>query len=339
MSCGTWRATLLAERSGQGRAAKDVGAVLHAALVPQFVVLRGVSRFELLSLGFLGVSLAWACSAKDLNEYSAGGRGGAGSGGVGNASGSAGASGSGATAGISGGGSGGTAGVPSGGSGGTAGLPSGGSGGTAGLPSGGGGTAGNPSGGGTAGLPSGGSGGCVPVAKDTGWKHPTVAFSTNQSGSTGVTWSSANNAKASDNAYAIALFTTSVRSSSILVVNSFELKIPTNSKIRGVEVRVERKATVHDSVRDQALHLADPTGPKGSATLPAGSWGTADASVVYGSATDLWNISHPTLSAMIGGGTLAVYLIAECFGLDCTGPSAQVDAIAVRVTYLSSCGN
>ncbi len=294
----------------------------------------------------LGTCMALACSSKDLSEFNAGGGGAAGN--AGQAGGSAGSAGTGiggaAAGGASGGaiGSGGAAaGGASGGSSGSAGAGTGGTG-TGGHGTGsvggaaGAGTGGSATGGtGTGGTGTGGTGICTPVTTNSGWeKAKTVTTASLGTGG----WVEPSAASSSDNKYATFNFK-QMGVAPVLQAGNFGFLVPTNATILGVEVSVERGASMWDSARDETITLAKAEQKVGT-NLGFAEWELNDKATVYGSATQTWSV--PNLShAFVNAADFEVWVRPECFSASrcAAGIIVRVDEVRARIHYKTSCGN
>ncbi len=308
---------------------------------------------RLLGTTWVALSCAVACSAKDLDEFNAGGGatgvsgggnsgGGAGasSGGGGGVAGSVtgGSSGVGATGG-SGGATGGGAGVgatggiggSAGGSGATGGVggASGGAGGSGGA-SGGAGGSGGASGGGAGGASggAGGSGGCgAPTI--TNWRSPGKAVDVDG----GAAWSSELNIAKSDDKHAEAKIV-GTGNTKVLNASAYGFQIPTGAKILGIEVSIERSASVMSAVQDIGVRLGTNGSAQSMVKKKSQDWPTTDAYGIYGSATDTWNFAGLT-PAVINSPTFDTYFAGRCYDpLNCaSGVEVRVDHILMRIAY------
>jgi hypothetical protein len=108
----------------------------------------------------------------------------------------------------------------------------------------------------------------------------------------GTDWTSPDNAKTQNDAYAIANSIAKRKKSDILRVTNFGFGIPTTATIDGIHVRVDRRASATNSIKDRAVNLV-----LGGAILGddrtdlASYWPTSDQYKGYGGTTDDWGVS------------------------------------------------
>lgn len=163
---------------------------------------------------------------------------------------------------------------------------------------------------------------------DTGFLSPgTMA----QGGSGPTSWSNPSNAATSNNAYATFINVTG--SSSTLTATNFGSSVPSGATINGIEVTIERKSSSGSAHKDFTVQLVK--GGTASGTNKADTatfYGTSDATITYGGASDLW------------GNTLTVSDVnATNFGVvfQCNNTAAalntcSVDAFSLKIYYTTT---
>ncbi len=125
---------------------------------------------------------------------------------------------------------------------------------------------------------------------------------------------------------------------SVLQALDFGFQIPNTATILGIELSIERSASVGSAMKDLGVKL----GLDGSAFSvtkeESQAWPTADAYTSYGSATDTWSI--PGLSPFIvNSKKFDAHLTARCYEASTCAPGveARVDHMRMRITYKTTC--
>lgn len=137
------------------------------------------------------------------------------------------------------------------------------------------------------------------------------------------------NASVSDNSYATSvLLITQI--SNYLKVTNFGFLIPLDATITGITVAIERSTTVLNATHDNSVRLVKTDVISGNDKASASLWPTSDASVNYGSATDLWGLTWTPVD--INAATFGVVISA----LADIGGTAQIDFISISVDYTGS---
>ena len=147
-----------------------------------------------------------------------------------------------------------------------------------------------------------------------------------------VTWTSPGNILSSDNNYANALLSTSTTTSHYLLAKGFGFSIPSGATIDGITVSIEKSASHTNSITDFHVRLTkDGSGSIGNDKADnATKWGTTDATVNYGSASDLWGTTW-SVSEINSANFGVLFAVQRSSGNP--NPDALVDHIAVSVTY------
>ena len=143
-----------------------------------------------------------------------------------------------------------------------------------------------------------------------------------------VAWSNPSNAGASDNSYATAVIGAAVTPSEYLLCTNFGFSIPSGATIDGITVTVEHSASQTNRVNDSAVRIVKGgtigSTDKASATF----WGTSDASVDYGSTSDLWG--ETWAYSDINASNFGVVISASSTG---TGTrTARIDLVTITIT-------
>lgn len=149
-----------------------------------------------------------------------------------------------------------------------------------------------------------------------------------------VAWSNPGNAVSSNNVHATSSPTTASHTR-YLKMTDFDFSIPAGATIDGIQVDIERKGGVINSIKDSRVRLV--RAGTVEATDKADTsifWPTTDTSKSYGGAADLWSAAWTP--ADINSRTFGVVLAAS-------GPakavSASVDFIQIIVTYTMPSGS
>src|ERR1035437_7300149 len=146
-----------------------------------------------------------------------------------------------------------------------------------------------------------------------------------------VAWSNPDNAKVSDNVYAVFNQTGTVTTHShYLKATSFGFSIPTGATINGILVEIERKSTGVGSGYDDKVQIVKADGTIGTtnkAIIPVspnfvGIYPSSDTYCSYGSSSDLWGETWD--STKINDVDFGVVLSALVSNLD-GGQSVSVD--------------
>ncbi len=143
-----------------------------------------------------------------------------------------------------------------------------------------------------------------------------------------IAWVNLGNVNASDNTYTTAPLAAAQSTQGLLLTN-FGAAVPTDSLIQGVEVLIERSATVASRITDLTVQLIVGGTPSGDDKGLAAFWPTTDAVRVYGAASDLWGLS--LTEADVNASSFGLKVRAQCSILGAATP--QLDRVALRITY------
>lgn len=157
-----------------------------------------------------------------------------------------------------------------------------------------------------------------------------------------VTWSTVNNATASDNAYTDARSSSAGTTTSHYVkATNFGFAIPGGATINGVTVSIERKAshlTAGRNIKDSTVSLVKGGTVSGNNKAATGtSWPTSDGVASYGGAADLWGLT--LTDADVNASTFGVVLsvaINKATGKGFT--TGSVDFISITIDYTTGGG-
>ncbi|MEI7422898.1 MAG: tandem-95 repeat protein, partial [Prolixibacteraceae bacterium] len=150
-------------------------------------------------------------------------------------------------------------------------------------------------------------------------------------------WSNPNNAKANEPNSWTTQTITGKSSPAYLNLTKFFTTIPTNSTINGIEVIVDRHYTTtgNRTIRDKYIYLIKAgTAVGNNKALSSTNWPlTNDATVTYGSPTDLWGSTW--LPSDINATDFGVAIRTQRSGSS-GDPTAYVDYATIKVYYSSS---
>jgi len=106
-----------------------------------------------------------------------------------------------------------------------------------------------------------------------------------------VAWNNPNNAKVSDNVYAMIELGESDYISHYLKATNFGFSIPEGATIDGIVVEIERKKTA-DTLNDSSIKIIKSDGSFGTTDKSIGAaWSTTESYISYGANNDLWGES------------------------------------------------
>ena len=140
-----------------------------------------------------------------------------------------------------------------------------------------------------------------------------------------IPWTNPANASASDNSYATVSLG-NMQQSDYLQITDFNFNIPAGATITGIEVRVKRKASANSQIKDDSVLLMK-NGAIGT-TNKAGTvtWTISDATITYGSSTDLWGDTWTASDINNAGVAFAAQGTS-------TATTASVDYVSMTVYY------
>lgn len=150
----------------------------------------------------------------------------------------------------------------------------------------------------------------------------------------GQNWSNATNTQSSDDARATSNLTNGQKDSANLRVTGLGFNIPSNATINGIEIVVERSADTSSAIRTKSVQLLDAGTATGTAyDGTAGTfWPTTDATITYGSSTELWGGSWT--ASKINNTNFGLHLSAQRdSSVSGGGISARVDNVTIKIYY------
>ncbi|KKL96515.1 hypothetical protein LCGC14_1843710, partial [marine sediment metagenome] len=148
----------------------------------------------------------------------------------------------------------------------------------------------------------------------------------------GREWINPSYAKLQDDTDTVTSFTTtSELSSDMLQLTDFGFSLSPNSQILGIEVGIDREATVSGSITDGYLRLLKAGIPIGDDKATATPWsvGDTDTYTVYGSSTELWGASW--LYSDINDNGFGLEFYASYIGS--SDADALIDHINITIYY------
>jgi len=167
---------------------------------------------------------------------------------------------------------------------------------------------------------------------DTGW----LDADTFTSAGTGVAFTNPSNAISSNNAYAQSTINDTNNLTQFLSAKDFDISIPANMTITGIEVRFERNrglSSVGATINDYQVQLVGCTNT--SFSYQGTSWPTSDAYQVYGSSTYDWDADCTEAQiedVAFGFGVRATFYDNGCASYPCS-TRARVDHMQVKIHY------
>ena len=169
-------------------------------------------------------------------------------------------------------------------------------------------------------------------SQDTGFKSPLTVIDDSSFGT--FAWTSVNNAKTSDNAYAISS-TSSLAPTHYLKVTNFSFGIPSDATIDGVEVQIEHLGDFVNEIEDEVVKIVKGGVVSGNNKASLTDWAITEETFTYGGASDLWGVAlTPTdVNAQNFGVVLSADIIAGGGFND-----VKVDHIKMKVYYTTSTG-
>jgi len=143
-------------------------------------------------------------------------------------------------------------------------------------------------------------------------------------------WTSTDNARISDNLYAQVTAMIPGEESNYLTATGFGFGVPANASIYGISVFIERSSLSGAGIVDDHVQIV-----KGGVVQPqdkfaSGIWGTTDAVISYGGASDLWG--QVWTPADVNASNFGVALSAR-YANTAGNDWPRVDEIRIQVYY------
>ncbi|KKL92954.1 hypothetical protein LCGC14_1879530, partial [marine sediment metagenome] len=146
----------------------------------------------------------------------------------------------------------------------------------------------------------------------------------------GREWINPDNAKTQNNIDTVASFTaTSETTSDMLTLTDFGFGLSPTAQILGIEVGIDREATVSGSITDGYLRLLKAGVPIGDDKASATPWTVGETYVVYGTPTNLWGASW--LYSDINDINFGLEFYASYIGSSTT--DARIDLMNITIYY------
>jgi len=151
----------------------------------------------------------------------------------------------------------------------------------------------------------------------------------------GKVWSNPQNATGADASYANVPLgpQTGNTNSALLKCTGYGVDIPAGSVVTGIQVKVQRYASVESDFDDKNVRLIVDNAPYGSDKQTDTAWPTSTGTATYGSSVDKWGvvaISEAEVEASTFGAGIAVQYAGSL-----TNKNAYVGYVQVNVHYVS----
>ena len=137
------------------------------------------------------------------------------------------------------------------------------------------------------------------------------------------------NAQFTDASYATSLLLGG-QISNYLKVTNFNFGVPSDATVTGVTVSITRHSTVGSTMNDDSIKLVKGGTISGNDKATGTAWGTSDATVTYGSSSDLWGLS--LAPADINASNFGV-VVAATTALAAT---VDIDSVLISIDYTGS---
>jgi len=165
----------------------------------------------------------------------------------------------------------------------------------------------------------------------TDYKSAGTAANIDRGGPT-ATWVNPDNAKTSNNSYAVASINKDDESDYLRLTN-FSMGVPAGATIDGIEVQIERKGE-SNAIYDFEIYLRKTTtGQVGDNYASATNWPASDDTEVYGGAADKWGTTWS--AADVNHADFGIDIIAWNDNIDSL-TDASVDHVQIRVHYTAA---
>ncbi len=149
-----------------------------------------------------------------------------------------------------------------------------------------------------------------------------------------LAWTTPTNVYTSNDGRATAALTNPPTTTQYLVATGFNFALPADSLIQGIQVSIERSATIAASARDNSVKIVKGGTATGTDKASASSWPTTDAYASYGSTSDLWGTTWTAADINAANFGVAISAIRTA-----NSPTVRVDHITVTVTYCAPTGS
>ncbi len=150
-----------------------------------------------------------------------------------------------------------------------------------------------------------------------------------------IAWTDPGNVLASDDVNRATATLLQNEISHYLLARDFDFTIPAGATIDGVEAKIERHATMANSVKDLSVKLYVGGAISGNEKADTGTfYPTSDAIATYGGAADLWGLTPAV--AQVNAADFGFAL--ACTNVNASSRTARVDHMTVTVYYTEAAG-
>ena len=150
-------------------------------------------------------------------------------------------------------------------------------------------------------------------------------------------WNNVSAAQSADGTYATSGVLSPGDITDTLMLRNWGFSIPTHAQILGIRAQVKRSSTSGAGVVDYVVRLVHGPFRMNNVAQP-GVWGTTDAVVTYGGATDTWEgnyFGEPWTAWDVNDPTFGIMLVARHAGGAGTD-TARVDSVELTIFYRDS---
>jgi len=118
----------------------------------------------------------------------------------------------------------------------------------------------------------------------------------------------------------------------LIIYNFTDADIPAGSTINGIEVEIQRKASVADSIVDFSVYLWRQMARVGDNKASAEKWPIVEAPKVYGGTADKWGLGTALTESYVKECGFGVELVITNSNME-SAVTALVDVVRIRVYY------
>ena len=149
-----------------------------------------------------------------------------------------------------------------------------------------------------------------------------------------VAWATPDNAKVSDNAYAVALTIAQNVTTHYLKATNFGFSIPLGATINGILVEFERQSVYGSRLKDNSVKIVMSGTISGDDKATATLWTGTDSYESHGGSSDLWGLTWTSTDINAADFGVAISAINTFAGDD----NAYIDHIRITVYYTEAAG-
>lgn len=154
---------------------------------------------------------------------------------------------------------------------------------------------------------------------------------TGSSVGSGVSWLNTSNITSSNNTYANTQISASTLETALLFASNFGFDIPAIATIDGVVCTTECKRGTEALVSATSAYIYRNGAVGDNKATTYDYWGTTDSNIVYGSPTDLWNLSWTP--ADVNNSSYGYVINAYYIGDPYSAVNVYVDSMQMTVYY------